>query len=359
MNTQKPIQVKRRGGLEHKVFIVIFTLFFLFSIITDGTAQGVGINSDGSAPAANYMLDIKGTNTASTDYGLQVKDFSSNSLFVVRNDGNLGIGTTAPGSSLEIYGNNGVEEMKIDNILSSTGRHEARITLDCSADGVQAQLIASGDFNNNNFDDFLIRTVNAKDIVFGTNTGTPVELAANVIAGERMRITTAGDLGIGTTTPGGQLELSLDEGRKPSTNTWTIVSDERLKTIEGPYTKGLAEILQLRPIIYRYKNVGDRTFDAKVLNTTNVGFSAQDVQQIFPEAVGKDDDGYLHFNIHPILVAHVNAVKTLSDTNQELHQTIKAQQEEIAALKAELSQLNESTNARLEALEERMLTTGN
>ncbi|MFM9988197.1 hypothetical protein [Flavobacterium sp.] len=38
-------------------------------------------------------------------------------------------------------------------------------------------------------------------------------------------------LGIGTTNPLGIFELSLDQGRKPGTNTWTIVSDERLKNI--------------------------------------------------------------------------------------------------------------------------------
>ena len=47
-----------------------------------------------------------------------------------------------------------------------------------------------------------------------------------------------GRLGLGTIAPGGQLELSLDQGRKPSTSTWTITSDPRLKTIEGLIQKG-------------------------------------------------------------------------------------------------------------------------
>lgn len=40
------------------------------------------------------------------------------------------------------------------------------------------------------------------------------------------------NVGIGTTTPGGLFELNLDQGRKPSTNTWIITSDARLKDIE-------------------------------------------------------------------------------------------------------------------------------
>ena len=133
-----------------------------------------------------------------------------------------------------------------------------------------------------------------------------------------MVIDDAGNVGIGMTTPGGQFELSLDQGRKPATSTWTIVSDERLKKIDGVYTKGLKEILQLKPITYRYINVGDRKFEEDVLNTDNVGFSAQEVQIIFPEAVGTDADGYLTLNIHAILVAYVNALKELKEENDRM-----------------------------------------
>ena len=110
----------------------------------------------------------------------------------------------------------------------------------------------------------------------------------------------------------GNLQISGSVATKQLTSTWTIASDERLKDIHGSYTKGLNEILQLNPISYNYKNVGERTFDETVLNTKAVGFSAQEVQEIFPEAVGVADDGYLNLNIHPILVAYVNAIKELN-----------------------------------------------
>lgn len=90
--------------------------------------------------------------------------------------------------------------------------------------------------------------------------------------GEVMRIKN-NRLGIGTTNPLGVFELSLDQGRKPGTNTWTVVSDERLKNIEGSYNKGLKELLQLNPIVYHYKNVGSRIFKDQVLNTQQIGFS--------------------------------------------------------------------------------------
>jgi hypothetical protein len=159
---------------------------------------------------------------------------------------------------------------------------------------------------------------------------------------EMMRINGTG-VGIGTTTPGGLLQLGLDQGRKPGTNTWTVVSDERLKNINGNYSKGLKELMQLQPIRYNYKNVGERTFRNEVLNTEYVGFSAQEVQKVFPEAVGIDADGYLNLNNHAILVAYLNAIKEQQSQIKQQEATIEAQKKELLDM-----------NSRLERLEKMM-----
>ena len=44
------------------------------------------------------------------------------------------------------------------------------------------------------------------------------------------KIQAQANVGIGTMFPSAQLELSTDSAKKPSTNTWTIASDSRLKT---------------------------------------------------------------------------------------------------------------------------------
>ncbi len=148
-----------------------------------------------------------------------------------------------------------------------------------------------------------------------------------------------GRLGLGTLTPGGQLELSLDQGRKPSTSTWTITSDARLKTIDGAYTKGLQDILKLKTISYHYKNVGDRKFDEKTLAAQAVGFSAQDVQKVFPEAVGTDADGYLNLNIHPILIASINSIQELKTQIDAKDATISKQQAQLDKQQAQIDLL--------------------
>jgi len=42
-----------------------------------------------------------------------------------------------------------------------------------------------------------------------------------------------------------------------------------------------------------------------------IGFIAQEVLKVFPEAVTEAKDGYLDFNMHPVNVALVNAIKEL------------------------------------------------
>ncbi len=166
----------------------------------------------------------------------------------------------------------------------------------------------------------------------------------NTASTERMRLTAAGRIGIGTPTPGGQLELSLNEGLKPGSNTWTTVSDRRLKTINGSYTKGLNEILQLNPIRFNYKNNGKRTFEKVVLDTEFPGFIAQEVQPLFPDAVGTDEDGFMNFNIHPILIASVNALKELNAKNDQL-------EKENNALKASVQELTDKVQLILTEIE--------
>ena len=124
-------------------------------------------------------------------------------------------------------------------------------------------------------------------------------------------------VGIGTTTPAFTLEVNGSAG-KTGGGSWSTSSDIRLKNVTGSYTKGLNEINALQPVSFVYKEENARHLPAGV---PQIGFVAQDVQKVFPEAVTKADDGYLDFNIHAINVALVNAVKELKAENEQLKVT--------------------------------------
>ena len=127
-----------------------------------------------------------------------------------------------------------------------------------------------------------------------------------------------GIVSIGNDSGTAQLTLSLDSATKPSTNTWTIASDSRVKNVTGEYKKGLAEILALRPITYRYN--GKAGFEDTT--TENVSIIAQEAINHFPECVGTylaklnpedaEKTELLNWNGHAVTFALINAIKELS-----------------------------------------------
>lgn len=131
----------------------------------------------------------------------------------------------------------------------------------------------------------------------------------------------AGNVGIGTSSPAYKLQLSTDSAAKPSTNTWTIASDGRLKNETGEYTKGLDAVCGLRPVTYTYNGKGGFTDTT----TENISIIAQEAQVHFPECVGSikgeidgEETDILNWNGHALTFALVNAVKELKSKIETL-----------------------------------------
>ena len=111
----------------------------------------------------------------------------------------------------------------------------------------------------------------------------------------------------------------------------TISSDERLKNIKSSYTKGLREILEIKPVVFIYKK--DREANEQV------GVIAQDLQKIFPEAVVKMPSGYLGVDTAPIFFAMVNAMQEVDQTTQKELDRQKQLESDLALLENELKEL--------------------
>ncbi|HYV23969.1 MAG TPA: tail fiber domain-containing protein, partial [Pyrinomonadaceae bacterium] len=87
--------------------------------------------------------------------------------------------------------------------------------------------------------------------------------------------------------------------------------------------------MQLQPIRYEYKP--DNALGIKS-EGENIGFGAQTLQKVLPEAVTMNSAGYLMVKSDPILWTMLNA--------------IKEQQKEIAELKSEVRKLRATRQAR-------------
>jgi hypothetical protein len=84
----------------------------------------------------------------------------------------------------------------------------------------------------------------------------------------------------------------------------TAVSDMRHKQFRRLFAKGMAELQAIDPIVYMWRPESGMETEHEY-----VGFSAQNVQESLPEAVGQDSRGYLTLQDRAILAALLNAVK--------------------------------------------------
>ncbi len=147
----------------------------------------------------------------------------------------------------------------------------------------------------------------------------------------------SGNIGIATTSPSQTFYVN---GTAGGTNAWVVTSDARLKKNIVSITGALAIIDQLRGVRFEWKSPGERGVGKDLnlpIGDPQVGFIAQEVQKVLPEAVAVDSgkDSILELRETKIIPVLVEAVKELSAQN-------KAEQARIAKLEDELAQLRKA-----------------
>jgi hypothetical protein len=161
----------------------------------------------------------------------------------------------------------------------------------------------------------------AGNMTIGTTFNSSVTVPLNGLLVE-------GNVGIGTQTPD-QLLTVNGGASKPGGGSWSVFSDERLKKIKGNFNSGLSAVMQLQPLRYEYRRNNAMSIN---MEGEQIGFSAQAVQKVIPQAVIENAQGYLLVNNDPIIWTMLNA--------------IKEQQAEIEVLKKEVNRLKRPTPRR-------------
>jgi hypothetical protein len=246
-------------------------------------------------------------------------------------DGNVGIGTTAPNSLLNVQaaaGSAGTATLSTAELTVVDGNKLGQIDFQAplESDGTDAVLVGASIWAE--ADDTFAADNNATELVFATG--------ASEAAAEKVRITSDGNLGIGTTSPNYQLELSTDSAGKPTSNAWTIVSDKRLKEDVKPFIDGLDTILGINPVSYRLNGKAGRPKGAE-----GIGVIAQDVIDVAPYTIstfeaklnpGDSEETELYsFDSSALTFVLINAVKELNAENKALKERISAIEAKIAS----------------------------
>jgi hypothetical protein len=108
-----------------------------------------------------------------------------------------------------------------------------------------------------------------------------------------------------------------------NTAAWQSTSDERLKT-DIQDLDAVSRLMQIKPRSYLWKSQATSDEPTK----RNLGFIAQEVQEVFPELVGESPDGMLS-------VEYTGLIAPLVNTIQFLKAEIDALKAEVTALKAQ------------------------
>jgi hypothetical protein len=175
--------------------------------------------------------------------------------------------------------------------------------------------------------DLLVGTTDAA-LTFGNG----IKLLAGTGAGENLVINssastnaTEGFMMYSTGAGAYRFYVQWDGKINATSTTIAAISDERLKENIRPLDFGLAEILSLKPRRFDWK-------EGKGQNIKNaVGFVAQEFETVFPNSVGMTkagEDGVEYKNI-----CHEELIPTLVKAMQELVGQVNDLKAEVAALK--------------------------
>ncbi|MCA9400500.1 MAG: tail fiber domain-containing protein [Candidatus Omnitrophica bacterium] len=138
-----------------------------------------------------------------------------------------------------------------------------------------------------------------------------------------------GDVAIGQGGTSGHKLLVTGGTTANDSGVWVALSDRRLKTDIGPLDNALEKILQLQGVRFKWKKPEQHGGRDK----NYMGLVAQDVQQVIPEWVREDKEGFL--NLEPIgdTALLIEAIKELNEKVENLREENRLLRKEVDSIK--------------------------
>ena len=297
-----------------------------FTNNANGTYYGVRneYTSGATGTGAKYgSYNLISTSAGGTHYGTYNEVNASNGwagYFVGKNYISLGLGINNPNP-----------DGRLDIIHNSTGAGSPHIMITAQNANTGSRIV---------FDNEAETTNNW--VMFARADDTPADSRFNIFhngTGNIMVVTGDGKVGINRTPTTNDLEVN-GNASKATAGGFIANSDKRLKkNIEGIQGKtALEKILKMRGVTYLWD---DTQTGIKRPDNLQYGFIAQELMEVFPEKVTKDNLGFYqtaYGDYDPIFVEAIKELKdeidVLTIENKKLKESLKKYEELEARLSA-------------------------
>jgi hypothetical protein len=298
--------------------------------------------------------------------------------------GDVGIGTTAPDGSLEVSRTGGDASMRLSSYANGNTNanpeygtrfaNGTRAAPTAVQSGNTIGLWIAGGYGATQFSDVnggmgVIAQENWTDAAHGTMTAflaTPLGSnnphlyaailpSGNVALGDWTfpnpaptaadKLQVFGDARVGTSGTNGCIKNFAGTGI-----VGTCSSDRRLKKNITPFAPMLDKMTALQPVHYFWRS--DEFPDRHFGNAQNYGLIAQDVEQVLPELVSTDSDGYKAIDYSKLPLLTIQAMKELKAENN----TLKQRMTELEPLQQRVAELEPLTKrvAEIDVLKQRV-----
>ena len=276
-----------------------------------------------NASATGFGLYVAAGDTSS-QYAFRAADYQNNALFSVMGDGNVGIGTSSPATTLNVKsssypyvrvtndGYTGLDIGQADSGESGAGLIKLRDSaplLFYTADLERMRIDSSGNL------------MVGKTAVNFTTVGAELRSNGQINSGS-----TADFLNMFSTSASAYRFYVTNAGTiKATSTTISAISDQRFKENIRDLDDGLSKVMELRP----------RKFDWKEGKGADIkddrGFIAQEFEEVFPDLVGEWKDEAPEGE-EPYKAVSQDLIPTLVKAIQEQQTLIESLTARIAAL---------------------------